>query len=928
MSSPQPVANPYQRRLGLLAAGMAAAIALLALRHAWLSLVQGEHHRREAMNALVDVRVLPAMRGSILDRRGESLARDAAPGYAVELRAAFVDDDAWVVDEAARRVRASVGRGAWRRMGEAARGAAIHRARPEAEARRDALLAALARAGGRSRTDLDRRLREIDAGVERLAAHVHRRQELAWAARALGTDVAGLLARARPSAAAPAGRGTGAAAAAPSGDPDVLRFGRGALAAFDLSPDDLPPSGPRGWSLAALLQARGIDPGGFVARPIREQVGFHEVLEPIPAATARDVRRIAEDLGLEDVLRLDPATVRERPWSRATVEVDGSMLPGPLAFDAPRAVLVEGLASDLVGRIGPVYAEDHAARPFDAAEDRGGYRPLGDRIGRGGLEGLAEDVLRGERGLERTAIELSRERIGGEAPRSRTVPADHGADVRSTVDVRLQARIRAVLHPDVGLTLASPEVHGASGLAGVPGGAGHPLAVGVAVLDVESGEVLALVNGPDRRELPDPEMEPIIDEAGWLELDVAGLYGTTPGSTIKPMILAAAIAEGLRGRGDEVECTGHYFADPGSHRCWIHRPPAFATHGALDGPQALSQSCNIFFHRAADEFDDPARLQWWLRAFGLGAAPGDVPTLGGGRLPDVARLRISRGEEVLVGTGQGAMTWTPVQAATAYAALFRGGSRPSVRLVREPAEAFGVRAGAARGAGAVDAGEAAEAVDATDPGDAMDAAALDADPRPPLELDAAAVEAARAGLELGVHAYSGTAHHVRVGPTAYRIFTPELVPDGPVRGRAYREAIVYGKTGTAQEQGRVRVPAADDDAMPGDVTADTPAGAPDEREPAWEVRGLAHAWFVGVVEPADGSSGGYAIAVVVRWGGSGGRVAGPIANQVVLALMQEGYLPMEPGLGPTKVRPGGTPVLVAGEAAPDADVAGASERRP
>ena len=34
----------------------------------------------------------------------------------------------------------------------------------------------------------------------------------------------------------------------------------------------------------------------------------------------------------------------------------------------------------------------------------------------------------------------------------------------------------------------------------------------------------------------------------------------------------------------------------------------------------------------------------------------------------------------------------------------------------------------------------------------------------------------------------------------------------------------------------------------------------------------------------------YAIAVVIDYGGSGGKVSGPIANQIIHALIAEGYL--------------------------------------
>jgi cell division protein FtsI/penicillin-binding protein 2 len=50
-----------------------------------------------------------------------------------------------------------------------------------------------------------------------------------------------------------------------------------------------------------------------------------------------------------------------------------------------------------------------------------------------------------------------------------------------------------------------------------------------------------------------------------------------------------------------------------------------------------------------------------------------------------------------------------------------------------------------------------------------------------------------------------------------------------------------------------------------------------------------HSWFVVLV----GSSGGqprYAIGVMMEYAGSGGKVSGPIANQVIHALIAEGYL--------------------------------------
>ena len=52
---------------------------------------------------------------------------------------------------------------------------------------------------------------------------------------------------------------------------------------------------------------------------------------------------------------------------------------------------------------------------------------------------------------------------------------------------------------------------------------------------------------------------------------------------------------------------------------------------------------------------------------------------------------------------------------------------------------------------------------------------------------------------------------------------------------------------------------------------------------------LDHSWFVVLVGP-EGGVPKYAVAVMVENGGSGGRVAGPLCNQVLWQLRAEGYL--------------------------------------
>ena len=106
----------------------------------------------------------------------------------------------------------------------------------------------------------------------------------------------------------------------------------------------------------------------------------------------------------------------------------------------------------------------------------------------------------------------------------------------------------------------------------------------------------------------------------------------------------------------------------------------------------------------------------------------------------------------------------------------------------------------------------------------------------------------------------GTGHHITYSPgDRENIFNAEGVT-------------IWGKTGTAQAP---------------DLDLDGDGNIQDSE------KGFDHAWFVGLVGPDDTKRPMFALAVIVEYGGSGGRVAGPIANQIIHALQDEGYLPGE-----------------------------------
>ncbi len=599
-------------------------------------------------------------------------------------------------------------------------------------------------------------------------------------------------------------------------------------------------------------------------RPIREQVESHVILPRVPNDVAFRFQRMEDELdGLIEVI---DSTRRDYPWTTRVIELDRTALPSFLQEDGETGSIIEidGVADHILGSMrGRVWASDFERRPFfDSSTgeyDLGGYR-VGDSVGVRGIEAALEDHLRGLRGMVLTRLDT------GDTVRTERTP---GRDVTIALDIELQAQVQAILSPAFGLTRVHQYQAGWDSATGSPRELklpeNWPLNSAAVVLDVQSGDILAMVSKPTMHDgfaMSDLERNatsPLVNRA------VEAIY--PPGSIIKPLVLASAVSEGVHSLDDRIACTGHFYPHNTSvARCWIYRPPGFFTHaiesqvgGALDAVQALARSCNIYFYTLGNRMG-LARLSTWFRRFGLGApfdiglrqpftdpASGEVRYAGesGGTTPsekDIASLREQGSLDfasTIMGIGQGPVTWTPLHAAHSYAMLGRRGRWLTPRLV-------------------LDGGDAFERGDESDRD---------------LPLPECLTSTILEGLRQSVMADYGTGHHIRRQDRSTE----------PILNAA--NATVWAKTGTAQ-------------APPyrADFDGD---GVLDKRDD------LEHAWFVGLV--GSGAPGvatpEYAIAVIVEYGGSGGRTAGPIANQIILALQREGYL--APPAGPSSGASGG-----------------------
>ncbi|MGB6022713.1 MAG: penicillin-binding protein 2 [Ornithinimicrobium sp.] len=352
----------------------------------------------------------------------------------------------------------------------------------------------------------------------------------------------------------------------------------------------------------------------------------------------------------------------------------------------------------------------YLGRPSAEEVDGADFAPV-DVVGRAGLEAVYDEQLRGI--PERTVSSIDpRGVVTGRVSHQDPVP---GLDLRTHLDAQVQARTEEVLQDTVQQSRRD----------GLPADAAAAV-----VLDVSTGGVVALASWPtydpnvwtggisqeDYDALIDPDGgEPLVDRA------VADTY--PPASTFKAFSLPAALQTGIDPDA-EYECPGSVSIAGQQFTNFESKP-----YGAIDLQRIVEVSCDTVFYRwAYDNWldlggldaDADLRDPYVLLAqdFGFGAPTGiDLPGEASGSVPGretkretwlatkdqiCARVqdgypevedderrefleqsaeencleggRYRAGDAVNFAIGQGDMAVTPVQLATAYAAIANGGT--------------------------------------------------------------------------------------------------------------------------------------------------------------------------------------------------------------------------------------------------------------
>lgn len=285
-----------------------------------------------------------------------------------------------------------------------------------------------------------------------------------------------------------------------------------------------------------------------------------------------------------------------------------------------------------------------------------------------GIEKSCDAILSGKNGVEEGEIAPGGLLIP-DTIRQRELPTD-GANVRLTLDTAIQAVAEDALGQ-------LQRTH-------------HPKGALIIVLDPHTGDILAIANRPtfdlttrkgltrprtNTPEARDRAMEPLRNRA------VEFLY--EPGSTTKPLVVAALLAEGAIDPARRYSCTGTIRVGDKAIRCVVHGRRR--GHGTLTLEDALSQSCNVAMaqmglrvglegvYRALQRFHLFSPMETGLAGERVGRT---IP-------PDQVRWgRELRATNLAFGQG---MMVSPMAIAAAYGALANDGRWIAPRIVLEPA---------------------------------------------------------------------------------------------------------------------------------------------------------------------------------------------------------------------------------------------------
>tara|TARA_B100000686_G_C16797012_1_gene983144 strand:- start:1508 stop:3385 length:1878 start_codon:yes stop_codon:yes gene_type:complete len=382
-------------------------------------------------------------------------------------------------------------------------------------------------------------------------------------------------------------------------------------------------------------------------------VTLNVLLERVKFDRKELVKKIKEARPHMDVLILSDI---ERKYV-AFIEENKLRLPGvKLKVEPLRNYVFNEMGSQSLGYLGEI------SKTALSKLKESDYRQ-GDFIGKDGLEKVYESSLRGEKGFKEVEVDVA----GRELRVLRKLPPKSGSHLILTIDHRIQKIVEEMMKG----TLEEPRIGS------------------VVVLDVQTGEILAITSKPAY----DPNLFSAgISREHWKKLSkdpdhplqnksIDGQY--PPGSTYKIVTAYAGLEEKVISPDSTIFCPGEFRLGRGRYRCWKKRG-----HGRVNLHQALVQSCDVYFYTVGHRLGVD-RLFKYAKQMGFGNFTGII--LSGekpGLIPSSKwKLRARKepwqpGETISASIGQGYDLVTPLQQANMMAYVASGGRLMKPQIVK------------------------------------------------------------------------------------------------------------------------------------------------------------------------------------------------------------------------------------------------------
>ncbi len=285
-------------------------------------------------------------------------------------------------------------------------------------------------------------------------------------------------------------------------------------------------------------------------------------------------------------------------------------------------------------------------RYYPASEVTGhlvGFTDIDDE-GQEGLELAFNHWLAGESGAKR----VLKDRLGRSIENVESIrPAHHGRDLTTSIDLRLQYLAYRALKA----AIKSHEARSGS----------------IVVLDVKTGEVLAMVNQPTYN----PNDRSQFAAARYRNRAITDIF--EPGSSIKPLVVAAALESGQYRPGSVVN------TNPGYVMVGAKKIEDHENLGKVSLTTILARSSNVGVTKLAMTLE-PDQLWDTMTRFGFGELTSSgFPGESAGMLTHFSHWQPISQATLAYGYG---VSVTPLQLAQAYAVIGGGGRQQPISLVR------------------------------------------------------------------------------------------------------------------------------------------------------------------------------------------------------------------------------------------------------